>query len=117
MGWTIPEREFRHFVLPLRVNNEDLDSARVVFYRMLKPRVEGLSMEDAILEVNHWCHEMMTYQPSDGRTHAPLASLKNSRADAARNPPSAWPPSAAWASRPARCTPRAGPTPRAITPG
>ena len=78
MGWNIPEREFRHFVLPLRVNNEDLDSARVVFYRMLKPRVEGLSMEDAILEVNHWCHEMMTYQPSDGRTHAPLASLKNS---------------------------------------
>ena len=77
MGWNIPEREFRHFVLPLRVNNEDLDSARVVFYRMLKPRVEGLSMEDAILEVNHWCHEMMTYQPSDGRTHAPLASLKN----------------------------------------
>ena len=67
MGWNIPEREFRHFVLPLRVNNEDLDSARVVFYRMLKPRVEGLSMEDAILEVNHWCHEMMTYQPSDGR--------------------------------------------------
>ncbi len=77
MGWNVPEREFRHFVLPLRVNNEDLDSARVVFYRMLKPRVEGLSMEEAILEVNHWCHEMMTYQPSDGRTHAPLASLKN----------------------------------------
>ena len=78
MGWKVPEREFRHFVLPLRVNNEDLDSARVVFYRMLKPRVEGLSMEEAILEVNHWCHEMMTYQPSDARTHAPLASLKNS---------------------------------------
>ena len=77
MGWKVPEREFRHFVLPLRVNNEDLDSARVVFYRMLKPRVEGLSMEEAILEVNHWCHEKMTYQPSDGRTHAPLASLKN----------------------------------------
>ena len=78
MPWSVPEREFRHFVLPLRVNNEDLDSARVVFYRMLKPRVEGLSMEEAILEVNHWCHEMMTYQPSDGRTHSPLASLKNS---------------------------------------
>ena len=25
MGWDIPEREFLHFVLPLRVNNEDLD--------------------------------------------------------------------------------------------
>ena len=27
--------------------------------------------------MNHWCHEKMTYQPSDGRTHAPLASVKN----------------------------------------
>ena len=77
MPWKVPEREFRHFVLPLRTNNEDLDSARLVFYDQLKPRVEKLSMKEAILEVNHWCHEKMTYQPSDGRTHAPLASLKN----------------------------------------
>ena len=78
MPWNVPDREFRHFVLPLRTNNEDLDSARLVFYDELKPRVEKLSMREAILEVNHWCHEKMTYQPSDGRTHAPLASLKNS---------------------------------------
>ena len=77
MGWDVPEREFRHFVLPLRTNNEDLDSARLVFYDELKERVKGLSMKDAVLEVNHWCHEKMTYQPSDGRTHAPLASVKN----------------------------------------
>ena len=77
MPWKAPEREFRHFVLPLRTNNEDLDSARLYFYDELKPRVEKLSMKDAILEVNHWCHEKMTYQPSDGRTHAPMASLKN----------------------------------------
>ena len=77
LPWNVPEREFRHFVLPLRTNNEDLDSARLVFYDELKPRVEKLSMKDAILEVNHWCHEKMTYQPSDGRTHAPLASVKN----------------------------------------
>ena len=77
MGWDVPEREFRHFVLPLRTNNEDLDSARLVFYDELKARVKGLPMQEAILEVNHWCHEKMTYQPSDGRTHAPLASVKN----------------------------------------
>ena len=77
MGWNVPEREFRHFVLPLRTNNEDLDSARLVFYDELKARVQGMPMRDAILEVNHWCHEKMTYQPSDGRTHAPLASVKN----------------------------------------
>ena len=77
MGWEVPEREFRHFVLPLRTNNEDLDSARLVFYDELKARVKGMSMKEAVLEVNHWCHEKMTYQPSDGRTHAPLASVKN----------------------------------------
>ena len=77
MGWKVPEREFRHFVLPLRVNNENLDTARVAFYRELKPRVQGLSMADAILEVTHWCHEKMTYQPSDARTSSPLASVMN----------------------------------------
>ena len=77
MGWKVPEREFRHFVLPVRVNNENLDSSRVVFYKELKPRVQGLSMADAILEVNHWCHEKMTYQPSDARTSSPLTSVRN----------------------------------------
>ena len=77
MGWKVPEREFRHFVLPVRVNNENLDTSCVVFYRELKPRVQGLSMAEAILEVNHWCHEKMTYQPSDARTSSPLASVRN----------------------------------------
>lgn len=66
MGWDVPERLFRHFVLPLRANNENLDTSRVVFYRELKSRVEGMDMKDAILEVNHWCHEKLTYKPSDG---------------------------------------------------
>ena len=77
MGWKVPEREFRHFVLPLRVNNENLDTSRVAFNREIAPRVKGMSMKDAILEVNHWCHEKMTYQPSDARTSSPLASLTN----------------------------------------
>ena len=75
-GRSVPEREFRHFVVPVRVNNENLDSSRAVFYRELKPRVEHLSMQEAILEVNHWCHEHVTYRPSDGRTSSPLASLR-----------------------------------------
>ena len=77
MGWKVPEREFRHFVLPIRVNNENLDTSRVVFNREIAPRVKGLSMKEAILEVNHWCHEKMTYQPSDARTSSPLASMMN----------------------------------------
>ena len=75
-GKTIPEREFRHFVVPVRVNNENLDNSREVFYKALKPRVEKLSMQEAILEVNHWCHEHVTYRPSDGRTSSPLATLR-----------------------------------------
>lgn len=75
-GKTIPELIFRHFVLPLRVNNENLDDFRTLYYEELKERVEGLSMKEAILEVNHWCHERVTYQPSDARTTSPLATIK-----------------------------------------
>ena len=78
MGWNVPEREFRHFVLPIRANNENLDTSRVVFYRELKPRIEGMSMQDAILEVNHWCHEKLAYKPSDARTLSPLSSVVSS---------------------------------------
>ncbi len=76
-GKDVPELLLRHFVLPLRVNNENLDSSRVVFYRELAPRVKDLPMKDAILEVNHWCHEKATYQPSDGRTSSPISMYRN----------------------------------------
>ena len=75
-GETIPDDVFRHFVLPVRVNNESLDDSRRVFYAELKDRVKGLPMKDAILEVNHWCHEKVIYTPSDARTSSPLASVK-----------------------------------------
>ena len=75
-GKEIPDEVFRHFVLPIRVNNENLDDSRRVFYDELKDRVKGLPMKDAILEVNHWCHEKVVYRPSDARTSSPLASVK-----------------------------------------
>ena len=75
-GSQVPEREFKHFVVPVRVNNENLDNSREVFYADLKERVKSLSMKEAILEVNHWCHEHVTYRPSDARTSSPLATLK-----------------------------------------
>jgi len=74
-GKKVPELLFNHFVLPLRVNNEALDMSRPVFFKELKERVRGMSMEEAILEVNHWCHEHVTYQPSDARTLSPLACM------------------------------------------
>lgn len=75
-GQRVPEDIYRHFVLVYRVNNENLDSARQVFFQELKERVHGLSMYEAALEVNHWCHEKVAYRPSDGRTSAPLATVK-----------------------------------------
>jgi len=75
-GITIPEAEFRHFVLPYRINNENLDTARQVFFEEMKSRIMDMDMLDAALEVNHWCHEKVTYKGTDIRTSSPLASVK-----------------------------------------
>ncbi len=75
-GKQVPENIFRHFVLPYRVNNENLDTSREVFFNELKDRIKGLSMKDAALEVNHWCHEKVIYRSTDGRTSAPLSTVK-----------------------------------------
>jgi len=77
-GKRIDEDVFLHFVLPPRVNNENLDAFRMVKYDELKKRVDGMNMHDAALEVNHWCHEKVTYRGSDERTSSPLASVKTS---------------------------------------
>ncbi len=77
-GKDIPEDIFLHFVLPPRVNNENLDSFRLVMYEELKARLKGLSMKQAALEVNHWCHEKVTYKGSDERTSGPLSTIRYS---------------------------------------
>ena len=77
-GASIPEREFKHFVVPVRVNNENLDAFRSTYYEELKGRVKDLSLYDAVLEVNHWCHEHVNYKGSDSRTSAPMATIKTS---------------------------------------
>ena len=77
-GKTIPDDIFRHFVVVYRVNNENLDTARSYIFHQLKDRIKDMSMYDAALEVNHWCHEYVDYQPADVRTSAPLATLKTS---------------------------------------
>ena len=77
-GESIPEREFKHFVLPPRVNNENLDRFRATYYETLSDRVKDLSLYDAVLEVNHWCHEHVSYKGSDSRTSAPMATIKTS---------------------------------------
>ena len=76
MRWRVPEREFRHFVLPLRVNNETLDDFRTTYADTLCARVKGMRLSEAALEINHWCHEQASYEPSDGRTSAPMATVR-----------------------------------------
>ena len=80
MAWgkDVPEDLFRHFVLPIRVNNERLDEFRMVYYDSLRMRVEGMSLREAALEVNHWCHERATYVPTDRRTSSPMATILTS---------------------------------------
>ncbi len=75
-GKQVPEKLFRHFVLPVRVNNENLDSSRWVFFMELKDRIKNMPMKQAVLEVNHWCREKVSYRGTDGRTSSPLATVK-----------------------------------------
>ena len=112
-GRMVSEELFRHFVLPVRVNNEPLDSARVVFYEELKPRVQHLSMRNAILEVNHWCHEKAVYQPSDARTSSPLATVRTAYGRCGEE----WLPCAQWAFPRARSILPVGHIPTTIMPG
>ena len=67
----IPEDVFLHFVFYPRINSEDLSPCRSFFHGMLNSRIQGLSQEDAILEINRWCAEQVTYQASNDRTESP----------------------------------------------
>lgn len=73
---TIPWEIFYAYVLFYRINNENIDGHREIFYQELYPRIQNLSMKEAILEVNYWCYEKATYIPTDGRTISPLGMIK-----------------------------------------
>ena len=79
MAWdkAVPKDIFRHFVPPVGVNNERMENFRKVYYNELKERIKGLSLHSAALEINHWCHEKVTYIPSDARTSSPMATIVN----------------------------------------
>lgn len=68
----MPEDIFLNYVLYHRVNEEEIKPCRKLFGGLLKERTEGLSMEEAVLEVNYWCAEEATYQTTDARTSSAL---------------------------------------------
>lgn len=78
-GSRVPDGLFLNYVLPLRINNENLENYQGVIYGELAERTAGLSMADAILEVNYWCHEKATYIGSDQRTLSPLGMMRAAR--------------------------------------
>ncbi|HCU20625.1 MAG: hypothetical protein A2X05_14530 [Bacteroidetes bacterium GWE2_41_25] len=78
-GKSIPDDIFLHYVLPVRVNNENLDSFRIVYYDEIISRVRSLDLKQAALEINHWCHEKVSYQPADIRTSSPIYTILSSR--------------------------------------
>jgi len=78
-GKNIPVDIFLSFVLPPRVNNENLDSFRIKYFNEISGRVKGMNEEQAALEINHWCHEKVAYQPSDSRTSSPMATILSAR--------------------------------------
>lgn len=69
----IPENIFLWYVLHPRVNNEELSDCRRLFYDSLSARVEGLPPAEAVLEVNRWCAEHVTYRSTDDRTASALS--------------------------------------------
>lgn len=78
-GKSIPEDIFLHYVLPVRINNENLDSFRIAYYDEIISRVRSLDMKDAALEINYWCHEKVSYQTADIRTSSPVYTILSAR--------------------------------------
>ncbi len=77
LPWGVEGELFLNYVLPVRLNNENLTDHRERFFGELYPRVKGLPLKDAILEVNYWCFENATYHSTDDRTCSPLGVLLN----------------------------------------
>lgn len=75
-GSQLTNELYTHFVLPHRVSQEPFVRWRKQFYETLAPRVIDMTMTEAALEVNHWCHEVATYKPSDSRDQDPLTTIR-----------------------------------------
>ncbi len=77
LPWDVSGELLFNYVLPLRINNEDLCDHRGDFFRELYPRVKDLSVVDAALAVNYWCFEKATYRSTDVRTSSPLTVIRS----------------------------------------
>ncbi|MDY0142517.1 MAG: transglutaminase domain-containing protein [Bacteroidales bacterium] len=76
---SIPDDIFMSYVLPPRVNNENLDTARIVFLKEFQKLFadKNLNVEQVVLEINHWCNSKVIYCGTDERTISPLAAIRS----------------------------------------
>lgn len=51
-----------------RINTESLSDVPKLFYQQIAPRIQGMDMKQAALEVNFWCAEQATYHATNLRT-------------------------------------------------
>lgn len=72
----LPEDIFVHHVLYYRINSEDISDCRKFFYERLKDRIQGMSLKEAVLEINYWCAENAAYEATDERTVSPMTMLR-----------------------------------------
>ncbi|WP_349947966.1 transglutaminase-like domain-containing protein [Lacrimispora sp. BS-2] len=81
MEWCqeIPEDIFLHHILYYRINTENIEDCRRFFYDKLIERIKGLSIREAVLEINYWCAENGTYEASDNRTISPVTVYKSGK--------------------------------------
>ena len=50
----LPEEIFLNDVLYYRINSENIEKCRPFFYEKLKDKIQGKSLEEAVLEINYW---------------------------------------------------------------
>lgn len=72
----LSEGIFLNYILYPRINSENIVDCRAYFYNELKDRIKDKKLEDAVIEINYWCAENVTYQTTDGRTMSPIATYK-----------------------------------------
>ena len=73
----LPEDVFIRDVLYYRINSEKIENCRPFFHEQLRDRIYGMSMEQAVLEINYWAAEHVTYKASDDRTLSPLTVYRS----------------------------------------
>ncbi len=74
---SIPEQEFRHFVLPLRVSQEPFENWRKKFFDDLYPKVsQAKTINEAIMIADLYYLEGVYFKQTSGRDQGPLLCIK-----------------------------------------